>query len=123
MFDQEEEDDETDYIYVAAFEDVYDAVEKAHKDVGHGGEKKTLFEVKKKWSDITMEHCNLYIFFCEECHLKKSRKQPKGLLVNPIRFHSFLSRSQKYLINFQSLPDGDYKYILTSVNHLPSFVS
>ena len=106
---------------MAAFEELFDAVENANKDVGHGGEKKTLFEVKKKWSNITMEYCNLYITFCEECHLKKSRKQPKGLVVKPIRSHSFLSRCQIDLINFQSLPDEDYKYILTYVNHFTKF--
>ena len=68
-----------------------------------------------------MEYCNLFINFCVECHLKKSRKQPKGLVVKPIRSHSFLSRCQIDLINFQSLPDGDYKYILTYVNHFTKF--
>ena len=57
-------DGETDYKYVTAFEEAVGAVEKAHKDVGHVGEKKTLIEVKKKWSNITMEYCNLYITFC-----------------------------------------------------------
>ena len=35
-------DGEEHYKYVAAFQEVYGAIEKAHKDVGHGGEKKTL---------------------------------------------------------------------------------
>ena len=47
-------DGETDYKYVTAFEEAVGAVEKAHKDVGHGGEKKTLFEVKKKM--VTHNH-------------------------------------------------------------------
>ena len=78
-------DGEEHFKYVAAFEEVYGAIEKAHKDIGHGGEKKALFEVKKKWSNITMEYCNLFIHFCVKCRLKKSRKQPKGLVVKPIR--------------------------------------
>ena len=69
-------DGEEHYKYVAAFEEVYGAIEKAHKDVGHGGEKKTLFEVKKKWSNITMEYCNLFINFCVECHLIRIKDDP-----------------------------------------------
>ena len=70
-------DGEEHYKYVAAFEEVYGAIKKAHKDIGHGGEKKTLFEVKKKWSNITMEYCNLFINFCVECHLKKESEATK----------------------------------------------
>jgi hypothetical protein len=60
----------------------------------------------------------LYISFCEHCYQKKARKVPKGLVVKPVRSHSIFPRCQIDLVNYQTLPDGDYKYIMTYVNHI-----
>ena len=109
------------FKFVASIEEVFDIVKAAHEGIGHGGGKKTIAEVKKKWSNITQEVCYLYISFCEHCHQKKARKVPKGLVVKPVRSHHIFSRCQIDLINFQTLPDGDYKYIMTFVNHFSKF--
>ncbi|XP_068235798.1 KRAB-A domain-containing protein 2-like [Palaemon carinicauda] len=109
------------FKFVASIEEVFDIVKAAHEGIGHGGGKKTIAEVKKKWSNITQEVCYLYISFCEHCHQKKARKVPKGLVVKPVRSHHIFSRCQIDLINFQTFPDGDYKYIMTFVNHFSKF--
>ena len=109
------------FKFVASIEEVFGIVKAAHEGIGHGGGKKTIAEVKKKWSNITQEVCYLYISFCEHCHQKKARKVPKGLVVKPVRSHHIFSRCQIDLINFQTLPDGDYKYIMTFVNHFSKF--
>ncbi|XP_076045792.1 KRAB-A domain-containing protein 2-like [Oratosquilla oratoria] len=112
---------EHEFKFVASLEEVFGIVKTAHEAIGHGGGKKTIVEVKKKWSNITQEVCYLYISFCEHCHQKKARKIPKGLVVKPVRSHGILSRCQVDLINFQTLPDGDFKYIMTYANHFSKF--
>ena len=84
-------------------------------------EKKTFAEARKKWSNLTMEACKLYISFCSDCQEKKKRTVHKGLVVKPVRSETIFSRSQIDLVNLQTLPDGEYKYILPYVNHFTKF--
>ncbi|XP_063865374.1 KRAB-A domain-containing protein 2-like [Scylla paramamosain] len=112
---------EHEFKFVACVEEVFGIIKTAHEAIGHGGGKKTIAEVRKKWSNITQEVCYLYISFCEHCHQKKARKTPKGLVVKPVRSHDIHSRCQIDLINFQTLPDGNFKYIMTYVNHFSKF--
>ena len=107
--------------FIAPLEDFFQIIDASHKAIGHGGEKKTFFETKKKWGNITQEACRLYISFCEACHQKKARKLPKGLVVKPVRSRTIMSRGQVDLVNFQTLNDGDFKYIMTYVNHFTKF--
>ena len=46
---------------------------------------------------------------------------PKGLVIKPVRSDDIFSRCQIDLINYQTLPDKNYKYILTYVNHFTNF--
>ena len=112
---------EHEFKFVACVEEVFGIIKTAHEAIGHGGGKKTIAEVRKKWSNITQEVCYLYISFCEHCHQKRARKTPKGLVVKPVRSHDIHSRCQIDLINFQTLPDGNFKYIMTYVNHFSKF--
>ena len=113
--------DESDFKFIIAQEEIYDAVKTAHLHVGHGGEKKTFAEVKNKWANLTLECCKAFINFCADCQEKKKRKVHKGLVVKPVRSETIFARAQIDLINFQTLPDDQYKYIMTYVNHLTKF--
>lgn len=42
-------------------------------------------------------------------------------MVKPVRSETIFSRAQIDLVNMQTLPDKDYKYILTYVNHFTKF--
>lgn len=114
-------DDREEVKQVAAFEEVYDVIKQAHQRLGHGGQKKTREEINKKWANITQEMIQIYISHCEECIEKSSKKVPKGLVVKPVRSHTIYSRGQVDLINYQTLKDGDYNYILTYMNHFSKF--
>ncbi|KRZ80050.1 SCAN domain-containing protein 3 [Trichinella papuae] len=72
--------------------------------------KKTFREAKNKWTNVTQEACYLFLTFCEECHKKRARKLPKSLVVKPLVSTNLMSRAQVDLINFQTMPDGDYKH-------------
>ena len=83
--------------------------------------KKTFAEVKNKWANLTLECCKTFISFCADCQEKKKRKVRKGLVVKPVRSETIFARAQIVLINFQTLPDDQYKYIMTYVNHFTKF--
>ena len=79
------------FKFFAAFEEVYQAVKEAHAAVGHGSEKKSFAETKKKWSNITQECCKAYISFCIDCQEKKLRSVPIGLVIKPARSDDIFS--------------------------------
>ena len=112
---------ETEFKFIVCFEEVHQAISVAHSAVGHGGEKKTFKEGQKKWANLTMQCCQMFISFCIECQEKKKRRVHKGLVVKPVRSETIFSRCQIDLINFQTLPDGEFKYILTFINHFSKF--
>ncbi|KRZ47643.1 KRAB-A domain-containing protein 2 [Trichinella nativa] len=78
-------------------------------------------EAQNKWANVTQEACHLFLTFCEECHKKRARKLPKSLFVKPLVSTNLMSRSQVDLINFQTMRDGDFKYIMTYLNHFTKF--
>ncbi|KRX44246.1 KRAB-A domain-containing protein 2, partial [Trichinella sp. T9] len=106
---------------IASIEEMFDVINDAHQKIGHGGEKKTFREAQNKWANVTQEACHLFLTFCEECHKKRARKLPKSLVVKPLVSTNLMSRAQVDLINFQTMPDGDFKYIMTYLNHFTKF--
>ena len=58
---------------------------------------------------------------CEISFLKNN-KQRKGLVTNPLLFKEYNSRCQVDLIDMQSQPDGEYRFILNYQDHLTKFV-
>ncbi|XP_068243799.1 KRAB-A domain-containing protein 2-like [Palaemon carinicauda] len=81
---------ETEFKFIVCFEEGHQAISVAHSAVGHGGEKKT-FKGQKKWSNLTMQCCQMLISFCIECQEKKKRRIHKGLLVKPVRSETIFS--------------------------------
>lgn len=55
-----------------------------------------------------------YLGLCEECQKKKS-KTSKHIVVKPIISNDMNSRCQMDLIDMQSQPDGEYRFILVSL--------
>ncbi|KRZ67856.1 KRAB-A domain-containing protein 2 [Trichinella papuae] len=101
---------------------MFHAINAAHQKIGHGGEKKkTFLEAQNKWTNVTQEACYLILTFCEECHKKRARKLPKSLVVKPLVSTNLMSQAQVDLINFQTMPDGDFKFIMTYLNHFAKF--
>ncbi|KRY46824.1 KRAB-A domain-containing protein 2 [Trichinella britovi] len=78
-------------------------------------------QAQNKSANVTQEACHLFLTFCEECHKKRARKLPKSPVVKPLVSTNLMSRAQVDLINFQTMPDGDFKYIMTYLNHFMKF--
>ncbi|KRX28251.1 KRAB-A domain-containing protein 2 [Trichinella nelsoni] len=85
---------------IATLEDMFSIVRDAHSRIGHGGERKTFLEIQKKWANVTLEICKIYIGFFSS---------------------SIMSRGQVDLINYQTLPDGKFNYVMTYVDHFSKF--
>ena len=59
---------------------------------------------------------------CIECQKIKKRKNTKGQTSKPILSKQFNQRGQIDLIDMQSLPDGEYRWILVYQDHFTKFV-
>ena len=64
-----------------------------------------------KYANVTTEQINIYHSFCETCALKKSKAR-RGVVVKPILTQNVMSKGQVDLIDMQSQPDGELKFIL-----------
>ena len=100
---------------------MYNIVMRAHINTGHGGRDRMLKEVNKKYANVTRDVLNLFKEMCEECQLKKRKIASKGLVVKPLLSKDFNSRGQVDLVDMQSMPDGDFKFIMHYQDHLTKF--
>ena len=69
----------TTIIYYVTKEEIFDKLNEAHIDTGHGGPNRMYKEVQKKYKSITQEHISLYLSICTSC-LKKSSVPKKGVV-------------------------------------------
>ena len=58
---------------------------------------------------------------CEQCILRTSRTATTKLVVRSITSTDFNSRCQVDLVDYQSFPDGEYKWIMHYQDHLTKF--
>lgn len=102
-------------------DDVYDILKRVHTSTGHGGRDKMLKAITVKYANITREAIELYKSLCVECLKKRKRSAVKGVVVRPILSRDYGSRGQVDLIDMQSMPKGDHKWIMVYQDHLTKF--
>lgn len=106
--------------YVIAYEDLYDKLNDFHiNKTGHGGRVKMEAALKNKFS-IPRPAIENFISCCKICNEKKQGR--KKVIVRPILSKDFNERGQVDLIDFQSLPDQNYKWILNYQDHSTKFL-
>ena len=101
-------------------EEMYDVLKREHEICNHGGRDIMQDRLKKKYANITVELINLFKDSCLKCGLKKSRVR-KGLVVKPILSPRAWHRWQTDLIDMQSQPDGENKFIMHTQDHFTKF--
>ncbi|XP_071132787.1 KRAB-A domain-containing protein 2-like [Mytilus edulis] len=112
--------EEDPILYFVSLEETFDVIKKSHSALNHAGRDKMQKKLNKKNANVTLSAINLYKSMCEECQLR--RKNPaKGVVVKPILSKEFNSRGQVDLIDMQSMPDGDFKFIMNYQDHLTKF--
>jgi len=70
-------------------------------------------ELLKRYANITRDVIMQYIRLCEECE-KKHSKTAKQVVTQPIISNDSNSRCQVDLIDTQSQPDGEFRFIMVS---------
>lgn len=107
--------------YYCSAEELFDTLFQIHKNIGHGGRDRMIKEIKRQYKNITYDHIRIFLSYCEVCQQKKGCAR-KGVVVNPILSPHMNSRCQVDLIDFQSQPDGEYRFIFVYQDHLTKFV-
>jgi len=102
-------------------EELFDILYSAHLSIGHGGRDRMIKELKKRYTNISQFQITTFLNLCESCQKKKSCEK-KGIVVKPMIFSNFNSRCQVDLIDYQSQPDENYKFLLVYQDHLTKFV-
>ena len=109
-------------IYYATIEDTYDIINKAHIETGHGGRDRMLKHLGQKYANIVTDAVELFKPYCRVCQEKKKRPKATGVVVRPILSSEFNSRSQVHLVDVQSSPQRQFKWIMVYQCHLTKFV-
>lgn len=107
---------------VATKESVLNIIKDLHEGKTiHKGQKKTYLVIKELYSNISREIVIEYVKQCERCVEKLRLKEKTGIVVRPIIATDFNQRGQIDLVDYQSSPDGDYKFIFHYVDHLSKY--
>jgi hypothetical protein len=97
--------------YIVAYEELYERINDYHIQIGHGGNVKLRIAVANKYTIPRPAICNF-------------KKNANRKLVNkPIISKDFNKRGQVDLVDFQSVPDGKFKWILNYQDHSTKFLS
>lgn len=107
--------------YFATIDEIFDIIHDVHLATGHGGRNRIINEISYKYKNVTTEAVMLYLSLCQVCQ-QKSRGKKKGIVTKPILANEMNSRCQVDLIDLQTQPDKDYKFILNYQDHLTKFV-
>ena len=108
-------------LYYVPMEETLAVVQQAHAATGHGGRDRMIKELDKKYKNIPREALKFFIGNCSVCQQKAVRQRTKGVVVKPILTKDFMSRAQIDLIDFQSMADGNFKWLLVFQDHLTKF--
>lgn len=109
-----------DIEFVVAYEELYEKLYDYHVNkTGHGGRVKMEAALRNKLS-IPRPAIEFFIQCCKSCNEKKHGKQK--IVVRPIVSKDFNERGQVDLIDFQSLPDKQYKWIMNYQDHSTKFL-
>lgn len=102
-------------------EELFDTLDETHRQTGHGGRERMKKAADEKYANVTTGAIATYLRLCETCQ-KKQKLLTRGMVVKPILHSEMNSRCQMDLIDMQTNPDGDLKYIMLYQDHLTKFV-
>jgi hypothetical protein len=75
-----------------------------------------FYRVRDKHGNVTREVCKLFTDVCPHCIVLMSRRKPTAG-IHPIITVGMCVRGQTDIIDFQSMPDGDFKFLLNYIDH------
>ena len=78
-------------------------------------------ELGMKYANVTRDVVELFKSLCVECMKKRKRMATKGVVVRLILTGDYGSRGQVDLVDMQSMPNGQFKWIMVYQDHLTKF--
>ena len=111
---------DTEVVFITK-DDLFDVLYDTYLAIRHGGRDRMVKELNKKYKNITQGHIKSFLDNCETFQ-QKNKIGNKGVVVKPMVSQHLNSRCQVDLIDFQSHPDGNYKFIMVYQDHLTKFV-
>ncbi|XP_063600553.1 uncharacterized protein LOC134776736 [Penaeus indicus] len=109
-------------IYYVTIEDTYDIIKRAHIATGHGGRDKMKCSLGAKYANITKEALELFKSYCTTCQEKRKQSKTAGVVVKPLVSNELNSRGQVDLVDMQSLPQAQFRWVMVYQCHLTKFV-
>lgn len=102
-------------------ENVILTIKNVHEACGHAGRTKTHLKLCESYANITRAMVSEYLSQCERCVEKLKQKNKTGLVVKPILATDFNERFQVDLVDMQTLPEGEYRYIFHGLDFLSKY--
>jgi len=102
-------------------EDFYEVLRRAHEETVHGGRDVMLNNLRAKYYNINQAVVQKFVSICGICERKRNRVQSKDVK-KPILTEDLNGRCQIDLIDYQSRPDGEYKFVLVYQDHFTKYV-
>ncbi|XP_008182430.1 KRAB-A domain-containing protein 2-like [Acyrthosiphon pisum] len=106
--------------YIVPYEELYERINDYHIRTGHGGNVKLRMAIANKYN-IPRPAIEIFLSTCAICNGKKNMN--RKLVIKPIISKDFNERGQVDLVDFQSVPDGKFKWILNYQDHSTKFLS
>ena len=101
-------------------EEYYDILLDIHRQSGHGGRDKIQYQLKDRFI-IVRKAIDLFLSLCPICESERNIPK-KGIVTKPITSRDFNERGQVDLIDLQSAPDGEFKWLLNYQDHGTKFI-
>lgn len=108
-------------LVIATKENAFSVVHDMHNSCGQKGDRGTHKKIRENYANISRAIVEAYIRQCERCTEKLKKKENKGIVIRPILAKDFNERAQVDLVDFQSMPDGDFNYVLHYQDHLTKY--
>nr|XP_049695688.1 uncharacterized protein LOC110378636 [Helicoverpa armigera] len=105
-------------VRIVPSSEFYQLIYEAHVETGHGRRDKIISALKDKYV-VPIWAINIFLKLCKTCIAKKSLPK-RGTVVKPTS-DDFDRRGHVDLVDFQSSPDNDYKWLLQYQDHLTKF--
>ncbi|CAG4965256.1 unnamed protein product [Colias eurytheme] len=119
IFKRKSPDDPT--VRIISTSEYFATLQEIHNACGHGGRDKMIHAIKSRYY-IPRKAIEIFLDLCPTCEMKKALPK-KGIVTKPIVSQDFNMRAQVDLIDFQSCPDDEYKWLLNYEDDATKFVS
>ncbi|XP_063632483.1 KRAB-A domain-containing protein 2-like [Cydia splendana] len=115
-------------VRVIPMEQYFDLLFEIHQEIGHGACDKMLHNIKNRFY-IQKKAIEIFLALCPTCDVKRNLPKkgiaPKQVSLQPTipkDFNIFNSQGQLDVIDLQSAPDGDFKWLLMYQDHGTKFI-